>query len=73
MAGFAAFGVAAFAVGCCAGGPLLMAVTGGIALGTVLGLGVRVVALVGLIGLVVVRTRRRRACAPRPPGSVQGG
>ena len=54
--GVAAVGVAAFAVLCCAGAPLLVAVASSVALGTVLGVATGVVALVALTALVVVRT-----------------
>jgi hypothetical protein len=61
--GLAAVGVVAFAVLCCAGGPLLAAVAGGLAFGAVLGIGAGVAALIGLVAVVVLRARRRRACA----------
>jgi len=60
--GLAAVGVVAFAVICCAGGPLLAAVAGGLAFGAVLGIGAGVIALVVLVALVVIMARRRRAC-----------
>jgi len=60
--GVAAFGIAAFAIVCCAGLPLLAAVAGGVALGTVLGVGAGLVAVLLLVGAVVMRARRRRAC-----------
>lgn len=62
--GLVAVGVAALAVVCCAGLPLLVGVLGGLALGTVLGVGAGVVALVVLVTAVFV-TRRRRAAACR--------
>ncbi len=62
--GLVALGVAALAVLCCAGLPLLVGVLGGLALGTVLGAGAGVVALVVLTTAVLV-TRRRRAAACR--------
>jgi Flp pilus assembly protein TadB len=65
--GLAAVGIGIFAVACCAGGPLIVAVAGGIALGSVLGVAAGVVALVGLSALVVARARRRRACAAPSP------
>ena len=73
--GLAAFAIAALAVLCCAGGPLLAAVAGGLALGALLGISAGVVAVVVLGGLIVLRARRRRACArPRvdtaPDGSL---
>lgn len=62
--GLVALGVAAVAVLCCAGLPLLVGVLGGLALGTVLGVGAGVVALVLLVTAVFV-TRGRRAAACR--------
>lgn len=70
--GLAALGVGAFAVACCAGAPLLVGVLGGVALGSVLGIAAGVVAVIGLTALVVVRTRRRRACAA-PTSAVKSG
>lgn len=72
--GLAAVGIAVLAVVCCAVLPLLAVVASSVALGTVVGVGASVVAFVGLTVLVVLRTRRRRACAPpasapRPGGS----
>lgn len=58
--GLAAVGVAAFAVACCASLPLLVAVAGSVAIGTVLGVGAGVVAGLLLVALVVARVRRRR-------------
>ena len=61
--GLVALGVAALAVLCCAGLPLLVAVLGGLALGTVLGVGTGVVALVALvIAVLVARHCRAEAC-----------
>jgi len=61
--GLAAVGMAALAVVCCAGGPLLAGVLGGIALGTVLAVGAGVVAILVLVtGVVVMRRRRAVAC-----------
>jgi hypothetical protein len=62
--GLIALGVAALAVLCCAGLPLLVGVLGGLALGAVLGVGSGVVALVVLVTAVLV-TRHRRAAACR--------
>ena len=62
--GVVALGVAALAVLCCAGLPLLVGVLGGLALGTVLGLGAGVVALVVLV-TAGLGTRNRRAAACR--------
>jgi len=60
--GFAALGIGAFAVVCCAGIPLVAGVLGGVALGSVLGVGAGVLAVVVVIALVVARARRQRAC-----------
>jgi len=60
--GLAAFGVVAFAVLCCAGGPLLAAVAGGLAFGAVLGIGAGAIALVVLATIAELQVRRRRAC-----------
>lgn len=64
--GLAALGIAAFAVVCCAALPLLAAIAGGAALGAVLGIGAGVVAAGLLVGLVVVRIRRRACVRPAP-------
>lgn len=61
--GLAALGIAAFAVLCCAGLPLVAGVLGGVALGSVLGVGAGVLVVIVVIVLVVVRARRQRACA----------
>ena len=61
--GFAALGIGAFAVACCAGLPLVAGVLGGVALGSVLGVGAGALAVVVVIVLVVARARRQRACA----------
>gem|GEM_PF-2573694 len=61
--GLAALGIGAFAVVCCAGLPLLAGVLGGVALGSVLGVGMGVLAVGVVIALVVVRARRQRVCA----------
>jgi hypothetical protein len=66
--GLAALGVGVLAVVCCAAAPLLVGVLGGIALGSLLGVAAGVVAVIGLTALVVVRTRRRRACAAPTAG-----
>lgn len=59
--GLAALGIAAFAVICCAALPLLVALAGGVAIGTVLGIGAGLVAAALLGSVVVARARRRRA------------
>jgi hypothetical protein len=60
--GFAAVGLAAFAVACCAGAPLVVGVLSGVALGTLVGVGVGVAALVAMLAAGIVVIRRRRAC-----------
>jgi hypothetical protein len=60
--GLAAVGIGALVVACCAGGPLLAGVAGGLALSTVLGVGAGVLVVVVVTALIVVRARRRRAC-----------
>jgi hypothetical protein len=66
----AAVGVAIVAIVCCAGLPLLATLAGGIALGTLLGVGAGVLAVLVVGGALAVRARRRRNCAvtaaPRP-------
>lgn len=57
----AAVGVAALAVICCATLPLLAALLGSFALGSVLGLGAAVAAALGVLALVLVRARRQQA------------
>ena len=64
--GPAAVGIAAFAVVCCAALPLLAALAGSLALGTLLGVGAGIGALALLVMLVVLRTRRRKAGETRP-------
>jgi len=61
--GLAALGIGAFAVVCCAGLPLVAGVLGGVALGSVLGVGAGALAVIVVIVLVVARARRQRACA----------
>jgi hypothetical protein len=56
----AGLGIAAIAVVCCAGLPILAALAGSIAVGTVLGVGAGLAATVFLVGLAVARLRRRR-------------
>jgi len=70
--GLAAVGIGVLAVLCCAGAPLIVGVVGGVALGSVLGLAAGVIAIVAATVLVVVRTRRRRACAARRPAAAPG-
>jgi biotin transporter BioY len=58
--GLAAVGVAAFAVVCCAGLPLLAALAGGVALGTLLGVGAGVLAPLVIAAALTAQARRRR-------------
>lgn len=69
--GLAAIGLGAFGVVCCVGFPLMAgALASGVALGAVLGVGAGVIVAAVLVGLVVVRSQRRRACeVPDTPGS----
>lgn len=62
VSGLAVGGFTVLAVGCCAAGPVLAGLLGGIGLGAVLGVGVGVglVALVALTTAVVSRRRLRR-------------
>ena len=65
---FAAVGVAAAAVACCAGLPALAAVLGGLSLAAILDAGAGLLALAGLAGAsaLIVRARRAPRC---PPGA----
>jgi hypothetical protein len=58
--GLAALGIAAFAVVCCAALPLLVALAGSVAIGTVLGIGAGLAAAVLLVGVISAGVRRRR-------------
>ena len=60
--GPAALGFAAVAIGCCAGLPLLLALAASMGIGTVLGIAGGIAAAVLLVGAVVTRAVRRRAC-----------
>jgi len=71
--GLAALGIGAFAVVCCAGLPLVAGVLGGVALGSVLGVGAGALAAVVVIVLVVARARRQRACATARATTRRGG
>ena len=70
--GFAALGIGAFAVVCCAGLPLVAGVLGGVALGSVLGVGAALAAVVVIV-LVAARARRQRACATARATTRRGG
>jgi hypothetical protein len=71
--GLAALGIGAFAVVCCAGLPLVAGVLGGVALGSVLGVGAGALAVIVVIVLVVARARRQRACATARATTRRGG
>lgn len=71
--GLAALGSGAFAVVCCAGLPLVAGVLGGVALGSVLGVGAGALAVIVVIVLVVARARRQRACATARATTRRGG
>ncbi len=71
--GLAALGIGAFAVVCCAGLPLVAGVLGGVALGSVLGVGAGALAVVVVIALVAARARRQRACATARVTTRRGG
>ena len=60
--GLAAGGVVAFGVACCAAGPLLLGLVGGITAGGGLGVGAGVLLAVGVVAMAVWRLGRRRAC-----------
>ena len=59
----AALGVAVFAVVCCAGLPLVATLAGGVAVGTLFGVGAGVLAVLVVGGALAARARRRRNCA----------
>ena len=69
--GIAAAGLAAFAIVCCAGFPLLVALAGSVAIGTTLGIGAGIVAAALLSGAVILRSRRRKASPSPRPGAGQ--
>ena len=71
--GLAALGIGAFAVVCCAGLPLVAGVLGGVALGSVLGVGAGALAVIVVIVLVVARAHRQRACATARATTSRGG
>ena len=55
-------------IGCCASLPLIVALAGSVAIGTLLGVGGGILAFAALVTLTVIRVRaRRRAGAPCPP------
>jgi hypothetical protein len=53
--------VGAVAVVCCAGGPAIRAVVGGLTAGAVVGIGAGVVAAATVVALVILRPRGRRS------------
>ena len=61
--GLAAATVGLVAVVCCAGAPLIAGLVGGIAVGSVLGVGAGVLALIVVAAVVAWRARRRRGYA----------
>lgn len=62
-AGLTGVGVAALALACCGGLPLLIGLVGGLTVGAALGLGAGALLLIAAAGtLVVMQARRRRAC-----------
>jgi hypothetical protein len=63
--GLAALALAIFAVGCCAGLPLLLVVASTVAVGTILGVAAGVVALAALVIGGALWLRRRRAANGR--------
>jgi hypothetical protein len=64
--GVLAVGVAAFAIFCCAGLPLVVSLIGGLTLAGVLGVSAGVLIAAGAVvaAVIVVRSRRRRAEPP---------
>ncbi len=60
--GVSSGGLLAMLVVCCGGHALVLAALGGLALGSVLGIGAGVLAAVLLVAGVVVMRRRRAAC-----------
>jgi hypothetical protein len=63
--GLAAFAIGVLAIGCCAGPALIAALAGGVAAGTLLGIGAAPIGVVALIGLIALVVRaRRHACEP---------
>lgn len=60
FSGLAVGGFTVLAVGCCAAGPVLAGLAGGIGLGVVLGGGVGLIALVALSAAGVARRRLRK-------------
>lgn len=53
--------IAAVAVACCAALPLLVALAGGVAIGTLLGIGAGALALGGAVMLIAARGRGRKS------------
>lgn len=69
--GLAALAIAAVAVGCCAGLPVLLVVASTVAIGTILGVAAGVVALAVVVG-AALWVRRRRAASCALPGTAHG-
>lgn len=62
-------GMLAMVVVCCGGQALVLGALGGLALGSVLGVGAGALAVVlGVVGFIVMRRRRAAACALPPEG-----
>jgi len=55
--GLAAVGVGALAIGCCAGGPLIAALVGSLAVGALIGIGAAMLLLVPACTVVYLRRR----------------
>lgn len=71
--GLAGIGAVALVVGCCAALPLIVALAGSVALGAVLGAGAGIAVLATVVGLLVLRARRRAVCeALEPPSAASG-
>ena len=64
-AGIAGVGLAALAIACCAGLPLLIAVAGGIGATALIGARTGMVTLIAVgVGALVIARARRRRCQP---------
>lgn len=66
----AAVGLAAFAVVCCAGLPVVAGVLGGLTVVSLVGIGTGIVVAAGLVAFAALLVRnRRRACGHNPRDS----